>query len=172
MTEEPIWKGHSSQWKNAGSYVLVIISLGVAIWLHQTQPEWGHWTYIVPALFAIWALWRLLLIKSTVYTLTTERLVTTKGILTKVTDTLELYRIRDLQIVQPFTLRLLGLENVHLLASDATTESFVLDYMPANLHLGEKLRKAVEDCREKKRVRSFESVNEEGSEGVSGGAIT
>jgi uncharacterized membrane protein YdbT with pleckstrin-like domain len=172
MTEEPIWKGHSSQWKNAGSYVLVLIALAVAIWLHQTQPDWGRWAYVVPAVFAIWALWKLLLIKSTTYTLTTERLVTTKGVLTKVTDTLELYRIRDLQIIQPFTLRVLGLENVHLLASDATTETFVLDYMPANLLLGEKLRKAVEDCREKKRVRSIESVTEDGHDGVSGGAIT
>ncbi len=172
MPEEPIWKGHSSQWKNASSYILVLLSLGVAIWLHQTQLDWGHWAYIVPAVFALWALWKMILIKSTTYTLSTERLVTSKGILTKVTDTLELYRVRDLQIVQPLMLRMLGLENVHMLASDATTETFVLDYMPANLQLGEKLRKAVEDCREKKRVRSFESVNEDGHEGVSGGEIT
>ena len=173
MPEEPIWKGHSSQWKNTGSYVLVIISLGIAIWLHKTQPDWGRWAYVAPAVFAVWALWKFLLIKSTTYDLSTERLVTKRGILTKVTDTLELYRIRDLQIVQPLTLRMLGLENVHLLASDATTETFILDYMPANLHLGDKLRKAVEDCRERKRVRSFESVNEDGSnDGVSGGAIT
>jgi uncharacterized membrane protein YdbT with pleckstrin-like domain len=168
MAEEQIWKGHSSHWKNAGTYLLVIIALGVAIWLHQTQPEWGHYAYIAPAIFAVWALWKWLLLRSTTYTLTTERFVTTKGILTKVTDTLELYRVRDLQIVQPLLLRMLGLENVLLFASDATTEVHVLDYLPASLQIGEKLRKAVEDCRERKRVRAFDVVSEEGPDAGSG----
>jgi len=164
MPEEQIWKGHSSQWKNAGSYVLLLIALGVAIWLHQTQPEWGHYAYIAPAIFALWALWKWLVIKSTTYALTTERFVTTRGILTKVTDTLELYRVRDLQIVQPLFLRIVGLENVILFASDATTEAYVIDYLPSSLQIGEKLRKAVEDCRERKRVRAFDVVTEEGGD--------
>jgi uncharacterized membrane protein YdbT with pleckstrin-like domain len=172
MPEEQIWKGHSSQWKNAGSYVLLLVTLAVAIWLHKTQPDWGRWAYIAPAVVALWAFWKFLLIKSTTYSLTTERLVTTRGILTKVTDTLELYRVRDLQIVQPLFHRMAGLENVHLLASDATTESFALDYLPANLRLGEQLRKAVEDCRERKRVRAFDVVNEEGGDAGASGVIT
>lgn len=169
MPEEQIWKGHSSQWKNIGSYVLLLLTLGIAIWLHQTQPDWGHWTYIVPAFFALWAFWKWLLIKTTTYTLTTERFMTARGILTKVTDTLELYRVRDLQIVQPLFQRIVGLENVLLFASDATTEAVVIDYLPADLHLGEKLRKAVEDCRERKRVRAFDVVTEEGNNPIEGG---
>lgn len=171
MPEEQIWKGHSSQWKNASSYFFVLLTLGIAIWLHQTQPEWGHYTYVVPAILALWALWKWLLIKSTTYTLTTERFITTRGILTKVTDTLELYRVRDLQIVQPLTLRMIGLENIHLLASDATTEAVIIDYLPAKLHLGEQLRKAVEDCRERKRVRAFDVVTEDGGGDEGGGSL-
>jgi uncharacterized membrane protein YdbT with pleckstrin-like domain len=161
MAEEQIWKGHSSLWKNLGSYVLLVITTAVAVWLHATQP-WGAWAYIAVAVVALWALWKLIVIKATTYQLTTERLVTTRGIFTKVTDTLELYRVRDLQIVQPLALRILGLENIHLLASDATTEAIVIDYLPAKLHLGEKLRKAIEDCREKKRVRAYDVVTDEG----------
>jgi uncharacterized membrane protein YdbT with pleckstrin-like domain len=172
MAEEQIWKGHSSQWKNAGSFFFLLIALGVAIWLHQTQPDWGRWAYAAPAVVALWVLWKWLLVRSKTYTLTTERLVTTRGILTKVTDTLELYRVRDLQIVQPLLQRMLGLEDVRLFASDATTESMDIDYLPANQHLGEKLRKAVEDCREKKRVRAFDVVTEEGGDAGESGAIT
>lgn len=170
MSEEQIWKGHSSQWKNFVSYVFLLITLGVAIWLHQTQP-WGMWAYIAPGIMAIWAFARWLMIKTTTYQLTTERFVTTRGILTKVTDTLELYRVRDLQIVQPLLLRMVGLENVHLLASDATTETIVIDYLPASMALGEKLRVAVEACRERKRVRALDVVTEEGGDGSGGSVI-
>jgi uncharacterized membrane protein YdbT with pleckstrin-like domain len=171
MPEEQIWKGHPSQWKNAGSYLLLLATLGVAIWLHQTQP-WGKWAYIVPGLVAIWALCRWILIRSVTYTLTTERFITTSGILTKVTDTLELYRVRDLQVVQPLALRMVGLENVHLIASDATTESLIVDYLPTQMQIGEKMRKAVEDCRERKRVRALDVVTEEPGNATEGHSLT
>ena len=171
MAEEQIWKGHSSQWKNFNAYFLFLLTLGVAIWLHKTYP-WGQWAYVVVGVVALWAFWRWLLIKTTTYELTTERLVTTRGVLTKVTDTLELYRVRDLQVVQPLLLRMLNLQNVHLLASDATTEALVIDYLPTNLNLGDQLRKAVEACREKKRVRAFDVVSEDHGDAGDGGAIT
>lgn len=160
MAEEQIWKGHSSQWKNAGSFVLTLAALGIAIWLHVTQP-WGVWAYIVPIVLGGAALWKWLLVQSTGYELTTERFITTKGVLTKVTDTLELYRVLDLRVVQPFTLRLVGLENVHLVTSDATTEAIVVDFLPSKEKLVERLRKAVEDCRERKRVRTLDVVADE-----------
>lgn len=163
MAEEQIWKGQSSHWKNIGTYFLFILSLGVAVWLHLSYP-WGKWAYGFVGAAALAALWQWIVIKTTTYELTTERLVTKRGILTKVTDTLELYRVRDLQIVQPLTLRVLGLENVSLFASDATTEAIVIDYLPADLKLGDKLRVAVEACREKKRVRSLDMVNEDGGD--------
>ena len=163
MPEEQIWKGHSSQWKNATAHLLTVVSLGAAIWLHQTQP-WGQWAYIAPGIFALASLWKWIVVRSTAYELTNERFIITKGILTKITDTLELYRVRDMQVVQPLALRLVGLENIHLFANDATTDSIILDYIPTQLKLGDKLRKAVEDCREKKRVRTLDVVNEEGTQ--------
>src|SRR5215472_5649489 len=45
---------------------------------------------------------RYLQTKCTVYELTTERLKTTKGIFSKVTDTLEFYRVKDIETQQPF----------------------------------------------------------------------
>jgi uncharacterized membrane protein YdbT with pleckstrin-like domain len=164
MAEEQLWKGQSSQWKNAVPNAFLLIAIGVAVWLHRTYP-WGGWAWVVVAVIAIYALGKWLVNKTTTYQLTTERLVTTRGILTKVTDTLELYRVRDLQTVQPLLLRMLGLENVHLFASDATTEVIIIDYLPASLHLGDQLRKAVEACREKKRVRALDVVNEDGPGG-------
>lgn len=159
MAEEPIWKGSSSQWKNVTAYLILLAAAGLASWLH-----WGRqvspWIFLLPAAAALWALWRFIVIKSTVYSLTTERLIIAKGILTRVTDTLELYRVRDLQIVQPLFLRLLKLQNVHVITTDSTTAEVILDYLPSSDNLGERLRKSIEECRTAKRVRSLDVISE------------
>jgi uncharacterized membrane protein YdbT with pleckstrin-like domain len=130
--ETEIWKGTSSQVKNFWWWVSCIL--------------------VLPIPFAIWA-W--LKVKCRVYTLTTERLLIEDGIFNKTQETLELYRVRDLQVAEPFWLRLFGLQNIHLLATDLTTESTVLDYIPSSLNLRDELRRHVETCRQRKGVREL-----------------
>lgn len=158
MPEETLWKGTSSQWKNLGPYAVFVLVLALCIWLQW----WQHvtWSFFLLIPVAVWVFWKWLVVKTTVYSLTTERLVTAHGILTKVTNTLELYRVRDLQMVQPLLLRFLKLQNVHVFATDATSPSTTLDYLPTADDLGERLRKSVEECRALKRVRALDVVNE------------
>jgi uncharacterized membrane protein YdbT with pleckstrin-like domain len=170
MAETPIWKGNSSQWKNAGAYTLTVLAIGAAAVLHASLPPNGKWAWLVAALFVLWSLARYILLKSTSYELTNERLIVISGILTKVTNTIELYRVRDMQTVQPLLLRLLGLENHLLISADATSENLTLDYLPAKLKIGEQLRKAVEDCRERKRVRALDVVTEHGGDHAGDGS--
>jgi uncharacterized membrane protein YdbT with pleckstrin-like domain len=77
------------------------------------------------------------------------------GVLNKATETLELYRVRDLQILEPFWLRLWGLKNIHLVTTDSTTPELILDHIPAALDLGDKFRQQIELSRQKKGVREF-----------------
>ena len=98
MAEEIIWRGTSSQWKNFGVYLLC----GLFCWL------------IVPIFFA---LARYLQTKCKIFELTTQRLKITSGVFTKITETLELYRVKDIEMRQPFLSRLVGIENVRLNAS-------------------------------------------------------
>ena len=162
MPEETIWKGTSSHWKNFKPNVLTVLTFGAALFLHfWSATQFGLWVFIVPVLVAIWAAWNWLCISTTVYHLSTERLVTTHGILTKVTDTLELYRVRDTQIIQPLLLRILGLHNIHICTNDSTTSELLLDFIPASLGLGDRLRKSVEECREAKRVRSLDVISDQ-----------
>ncbi len=162
MPEETIWKGTSSHWKNLKPNVLTVLSLAAAVFLHfWSATQFGLWVFIVPLVVGIWAAWSWLCIRTTNYHLSTERLVTTHGILTKVTDTLELYRVRDTQIIQPLLLRILGLQNIHICTNDSTTSEMLLDYIPASLGLGDRLRKSVEDCREAKRVRSLDVISDQ-----------
>lgn len=102
------------------------------------------------------ALSRFLQTKNKIYQLTTERLKITEGIFSKVTDTLELYRVKDLETRQPFWSRMFGLENVQVNTSDASTPFVLLDAVPIELGLGDKIRNAVENVRMQKRVREID----------------
>ena len=91
--------------------------------------------------------------KCHLFQLTTERLLVTRGILSKTTDTLELYRVRDIQVTQPLWLRLFGLHNVHLITADTSTPCVALDYMRVAAGLPDQLRTQVEANKMRKRVR-------------------
>lgn len=158
MPEQTIWTGTSSHWKNFNAYALTLISIPLCFFL---KPHTGWWIFAITALLAGWAFWKWMLIRTTRYTLSNERLVTTHGILTKVTDTLELYRVRDMQIVQPLLLRIVGLHNINVFTSDSSTSELFLNYIPASLSIGDKLRKSVEECREAKRVRAMDVLGDQ-----------
>jgi membrane protein YdbS with pleckstrin-like domain len=158
MPEQTIWTGTSSHWKNFNAYALTLISIALCFFL---QPHTGPWIFALTALLAGWSLWKWLLLRTTRYTLSNERLVTTHGILTKVTDTLELYRVRDMQIIQPPLLRIVGLQNINVFTSDSSTSELFLTYIPTSLEIGDKLRKSVEECREAKRVRAMDVLGEQ-----------
>jgi len=137
MAEEIVWRGTSSQWKNFGLYLLC----GLFCWL------------IVPIFIA---LARYLKTKCKVYELTNERLKTTEGVFSKVTETLELYRVKDLETRQPFLYRLVGVENIHINTSDLTTPFVLIEAIPSTVGFGDKLRNQVEIIRQQKRVREID----------------
>jgi uncharacterized membrane protein YdbT with pleckstrin-like domain len=137
MAEEIVWRGASSQWKNLGLYVLSALFC----WL------------IVPIFIA---LARYLQTKNKIYELTTERLKITEGIFSKVTDTLELYRVKDLETRQPFLYRLVGVENVQINTSDTSSPLIFIEAIPRAVGLGDKIRNQVEIIRQQKGVREID----------------
>jgi membrane protein YdbS with pleckstrin-like domain len=135
--EEVVWRGTSSQWKNFGAYFLC----GLFCWL------------LVPIFFA---LARYLQTKCKIFELTTQRFKITSGVFTKTTETLELYRVKDIETRQPFLSRLVGIENVHMTTSDASSPSVLIDAVPSGVGFADKLRSQVEIIRQQKRVREID----------------
>jgi membrane protein YdbS with pleckstrin-like domain len=135
--EEIVWRGTSSQWKNFGVYLLC----GLLCWL------------IVPIFFA---LAYYLQTKCKVFELTTQRLKIASGVFTKVTETLELYRVKDIETRQPFFSRLVGIENVQMTTSDASSPIVLIDAVPSSVGFADKLRHQVEIIRQQKRVREID----------------
>jgi uncharacterized membrane protein YdbT with pleckstrin-like domain len=99
------------------------------------------------------ALWRFLVVKTWKIEITDQRLIEEKGVLSKKTDELELYRVKDIRLDQPFFLRLVGLSNVILVTSDRTNPIVRIPAITDGKNLREKLRAAVDIRRDKKRVR-------------------
>src|SRR5258705_3437827 len=137
MAEEIVWRGSSSQWKNFGLYLLC----GLFCWL------------IVPIFIA---LAHYLKTKCKIYELTTERLKITEGVFSKVTETLELYRVKDIEVRQPFIYRMLGVENIQVNTSDLSSPVILLDAIPKAVGLADKLRNQVEIIRVQKKVREID----------------
>ena len=137
MPEQTVWRGTSSQWKNLGVFILC----GLFCWL------------IVPIFIA---LSRYLQTKNKVYELTTERLKITEGTFSKVTDTLELYRVKDHETRQPFLYRMFGVENVQMNTSDTSSPFIFIEAIPSAVGLGDKIRNQVEAIRAQKGVREID----------------
>src|ERR1700751_260023 len=131
--EEIVWRGTWSQWKNFWVYLLC----GLLCWL------------LVAVFFALVYYFQT---KCKVFELTTQRLKITSGIFTKVTETLELYRVKDIETRQPFLSRLVGVENVQMNTSDASSPLVLIDAIPSSVGLADKLRNQVEIIRQQKRV--------------------
>jgi len=137
MAEEIIWRGTSWQWKNFGVYLLCCLFC----WL------------IVPIFFA---LAYYLQTRCKVFELTTQRLKITSGVFTKVTETLELYRVKDIETRQPFFSQLVGIENVQMNTSDASSPLVLIEAVPSSVGFADKLRNQVEIIRQQKRVREID----------------
>ncbi|MFN2507282.1 MAG: PH domain-containing protein [Chthoniobacterales bacterium] len=137
MPEEIIWRGTSSQSRNLGLYILC----GLFCWL------------IVPIFFA---LARYLQTRSKIYELTTERFKITQGVFSKASSTVELYRVKDIEVRQPFIYRMLGVENLNVTTSDISSPFLLLDAIPVTAGLPDKLRNQVEAIRVQKRVREID----------------
>lgn len=140
--EADIWSDSPSQATNLGTYVISgLISL----------TGFG-------AIVAIpYAFWCYLVVKNQRYELTSHRLRVHSGILSKKTDELELYRIKDTKFDQPFFLRLFNLGNVIIISSDASTPTSSIHAVKEAQNLREKLRNLVEERRDQKRVRMVEN---------------
>jgi len=88
-----------------------------------------------------------------------RRLLITEGVFSRNTEEVELYRVRDYKLTQPFWLRLFGLGNIVVSTTDNSNPTVVLQAIRDAAGHREEIRKYVEICRDKKRVRitEFES---------------
>lgn len=140
-TETQVWSGTPSQVLNLGTFIVCgLISLT-----------------IIGAIVAIpYAVWKYLVVKNWRFEVTSQRIKVHSGVLSKKTEELELYRVKDTKFDQPLFLRLFGVANVVIVSTDTTTPVSVIPAIKDAQALREQIRIFVEERRDQKRVRVTE----------------
>ena len=133
LRENIIWRGTPSQLTNIKCYLLC----GLFSWL------------IIP-LFVMF--WQYLKTKNSIYEITNERLIIIRGVFNKSTEQIELYRVRDISLEEPFLMRIFGLGNILLITVDKTIGTIILPAMNNPKKLKDDIRDMVEIQRQRKRV--------------------
>lgn len=163
--EATLWSGHTSQWVHFWYYFFCLLLAGgiafAATVFGMATAGIGALGYVALVIPLIMWLIRWWATKCTTYELTTQRLRIRAGILNKKVDELELFRVRDYSMEQPLMLRMVGLGNLTLVTSDATTPTVAMRAIPGVEAVREKLRNAVQNERDRKRVRQMDVDNVE-----------
>lgn len=163
--ETVLWSGHTSQWVHFWYYFFcLLLAAGIAFAATipaVAAPPVGALAYVALLLpFFMWV-GRWWATKCTSYELTTQRFRIRTGILSKRVDELELFRVKDYSMEQPLMLRLVGLGNLTMVTADATTPTVSMRAIPGVEGVREKLRTAVQNERDRKRVRQLDIDNVE-----------
>ena len=133
-----------------------------AVWSGTPSQVTNMWTFLwCSACFFLvlplfWMLWKFLVVRNTKYELTSQRLTTHVGVLSKTTEELELYRVKDTRFEQSLFLRIFGLGNVTLVSSDASSPIVKIKAVKNARALREQIRNLVEARRDAKQVRISE----------------
>ena len=154
-TEKTLYNGHPALIYSIGQFVpflAVIVLAAVAIFLLEWQNYPGYTAYVILGavlLLAVMFVRLYMLSRGTHYIITTQRIKYERGILSKVQESLELFRIDHFELRQPFGARLLGHASLHLFSSDAELGNFAIYGIPNLPALADQLR----DCQLRERTR-------------------
>lgn len=155
--EQVLWEGSQSQVLNFGIFIsmgiisLVILSLSILFFPLAA---------VLVAIPACFMLMKWIVVKNHRYKITTERIFYTTGIFSKKTEAMELYRVRDVDMYEPFWQRMFKLGNIALTTSDKTSMNFLLKAVPNPAELMNNIRKNVEQRRDVKKVRGVEFLDD------------
>lgn len=159
------WTATEGQVVNTGTFLLcglgflALLALFGLMTLAQGSAERlairgaGFWI-MLPLLYAGLCAWRTACHR---YTLTDQRLQERSGILSVTTETLELYRVKDISVQQPLLQRLFGRGCIRLVTSDRSSPRVVLNAIPDPRSVADLLRACVERCRVAKGVREIDA---------------
>jgi len=143
---------------------LVLAGLLLAAALAALLMLWNYaaWWQVITALAALAALYLLLgawlHCKSVRYALSSQRLTIISGLLSKRTDELELFRVKDVLVTQSMWQRLLNYGSVTILSTDDSTPHLTMAGLRAPLQVKEMLRDAYRLARQAAGLRATEFI--------------
>ncbi|MEO6004766.1 MAG: PH domain-containing protein [Opitutus sp.] len=154
--ETVLWQGSPSQWTNFGAYIVCLLLTAGVIAGYLFTPDRPIWILAGLALPLIYGLSRWWRTRGQRYEITSERIRISTGLLSRRTSEIELYRVRDYTVEEPFWLRLIGRGNLIIETADRTTTHVVIRAVPGVNALKDQVRAHTERMRQIRGVRDFE----------------
>lgn len=111
--------------------------------------------YIFPSLamiFVLKYLYRFFYLRTTMFKISKEQIEFKRGVFSIKTDFLELYRIKDHSLKEPFLLRVIGVKQLILESSDKSHPVLKMTGIKVNQDFILDLRRTIENQRKLKRV--------------------
>ena len=158
MSEEQIlFRGSPSMLTRFGALFIGFLVLAGGITGYFLTPPPYNWILLgLAGLALIYMIGVISVVKATQYEITTERIRLRTGIFTKRTEEVELYRALDTSLIEPLSLRMFGLGTIEVRTADASQPKVWLEAIHRARTVREDLRKHIEECRDRKRVRMTE----------------
>jgi membrane protein YdbS with pleckstrin-like domain len=152
-TEKDLFAGHPAVIYSVGQFVpfLVAIAAAVAVGYFHGDIGIGIWYVLLGFVVLCGLIWLRLYVKSRSmhFEITTQRIKLERGLLSKVQEGLELFRIDHFELRKPLGMRLLGQASLHLFSSDAELGNSYIYGVPNLEALADTLR----NCQLRERSR-------------------
>lgn len=132
-------------------YILIAFIISIsAIWFNAL------YLILLSIPFVVLGLYKYFLIISSTFYLSDQQLIIQRGVFTKRVNYLELYRIKDILVEQPFWMKALGLMNITLLSFDKEESLLVLKGIKIS-DLPQSIRNHVQECRQRNKVLTIDN---------------
>jgi membrane protein YdbS with pleckstrin-like domain len=131
-----------------------------AVIIYEGYPSWKawFWSYVcagVLSLAVVGLVWMLVLHlrrKGRRYRITDRTIDYEVGVFSRRVETMQLWRVQDLDFRQTFFERILGIATIHVFARDVTDPEVLLRGLPASREIFDRLKEACEIARQQRVV--------------------
>jgi membrane protein YdbS with pleckstrin-like domain len=139
-TERDLFAGHPAVMYSIGQVVPFLVLIAAAAVAVFAGAPGGYVALGFVVLCGIVVLWYYSKSRSIHFEITTQRVKLERGLLSKVQESLELFRIDHFEFRKPLGMRLLGQSALHLYSSDAELSKFYIYGIPNLESIAETLR--------------------------------
>jgi hypothetical protein len=147
--EQELFAGHPAVMYSVGQYASFVLSIGIGYLSYLISGDLALTAGSVVLSLGLIYLCYWFTSARTRYRITTQRIQREQGLLSKVQENLELFRIDHFELRKPLSMRLVGNSVLHIFSSDEHFQNFRLYGIPQLESLSERLR----ECSLRERTR-------------------
>ncbi|MGZ3477104.1 MAG: PH domain-containing protein [Polyangiales bacterium] len=150
----PSWKAWFGRTISAALVVIIGAVLGVWLLAHywDTERIYSLGGVGLAVIGVIWFLWIHFDRRSIHVHITSQTIDVERGLFGRTIDSLQLWRIRDIELDQTFMERMLGIARIRIMAHDVSQPNLVLIGLPGSRRLFDEIRDAIAIARQARNV--------------------